>query len=329
MTILSAGMGEPDFYNLIRNGSFVGHADGWLPGNDTQTMGYNAASRSAGSGSLSLASADNSGNADYRPGGAFAISVEGNTHLDFIAYAKPSVADQVITLELLFMNTSDGHPGTTFSTVNNAATTPLLSDAAFTEVPLLNVEVPVGATHVRPRIKYTEDIDYLIDDVYLGPPGQAAPPYPGAAAIPFLTNRILNGDFHVNLDGWHHYGAEVFVRDTVAPIADVASLKVTTPGGSAFQGAFYVPQGSVAVVGGETIRVQGKIKGAGTVRFNLWFGVEEITAWEDALSASVTVIDEEIVVPAGAWYCDPSFMTPTDQAITFTIDDVSLGTPPA
>lgn len=328
MTVLCSGMGESDFVNLIRNGSFVGHASGWLPGNDTQTMGYNAASRSVGSGSLSLAAADNGGNADYRPGGAFAIPVEGNTHLDFIAYAKPSVANQTIVLKLLFMNTPDGHPGTAFTTESNAATTPLLSGDAFEEVTLLNVAVPVGATHVRPRIEFSEDIGYLIDDVYLGPPGQAAPPYPGAAAIPFLTNRILNGDFHVNLDGWHHYGAEVFVRDTVAPIADVASLKVTTPGGGEFQGAFYVPQGSVAVVAGETLRAQAKIKGAGTVRFSLWFGVGEIIAWEGALSATVTVIDEEIVVPAGAWFCDPSFMTPTDQAITFWIDDVSLGTPP-
>lgn len=324
--------------NLIGNGSFVDHAEGWYASNSTSdvVVGYTAAdSRSAESGALSVAF-NGSFPVSYRPAAAFAIPLDDLETLDAVAYAKAGAADRTLQWNLVFYSGPFASSAEYVDQADVPATPTTLSTSEFTQCAEREIVVPVGATHivVNLLIAGADTADpVLIDDVYLGPPlGDTAQP---AVTFSGLTgNRIGNGDFETTLAGWQYsqdWGDETIERDTVAPITGTASLKVTTNGGGVESGTSYADNPRMVVVPGETLRVSFRIKGAGALKARMVWAytgpIQALTVWTGTATAEAQLVDEEITVPAGRHGAYFDVVTTEAAEVTFWLDDVIVETP--
>lgn len=333
--VMCHGRGEPDFVNLIRNGSFVGHADEWVIGFAGSEIDFEPnASRSPGSGSLAVLKTGEQAVARYRPGGAHAVSLNGIGTIDVVGYAS-TTGDPTNTAAGFFLRFyADALAQTAVGSgvsIPADGDIPLTGAGTWDEVARRAIAVPEGATHFRIEANgSSSDAPVLFDDVYVGAPGEDAPPYTGAQLVPFPANRVLNGEFEGGIDGWlGWWTTETLAHNTATPIAGSGSLSVTTPGGGDEQGAIYPANADLVVVPGEPLRLAVKVKGSGEIKVALYYGgaAPQATVWTGTLSGTPTTVSEDITVPVGAAFVGILVATTTDQAVTFVVDDVSLGTP--
>jgi hypothetical protein len=308
--------------NLIANGSFVGHADGWF--------------RDAGpapawtEGQLSV-TPTGSNQIAYRPGGRGAIPLGATDPLDAVIHAQ-SDDPAYVGWGIAFWPSADAVAGTQIGATATSETE-LAGGPAPVECPLRGIDVPEGATHasVRVAVSSPTGAPIVLTDAYLGTAAGDDPPYPTADPTPFPENRLPNGDFATDVAGWWAFwDAEGIERADDAPLVAPWAMKITTVG-SGEEGAIYRdPFGNVVVVPGEPIRLAFRIAGAGTVKAVLDYSDgADAEVWSGVLSGTPTVVAEDVVVPAGTWKVRPYLVTAVEAAVVFWVGDVSLGTPPA
>lgn len=318
--------------NLIDNGSFVGHADGWWPesfGMDPVAH-VDADTRSPGSGAMRLARGA-AGNAfvAWRPGGARLNALGAETEIDVVAYVR---SDDPVTAQMQFSFRFDAEGIAPGQAHQDSAE--LAGGAEWVELAVRGVAVPPGATHftfVVGAFSNSGGVDAMVDDVYVGAAGGESAPYAGAdvAGVPALRGAW---DFEAATaatfwSGW--WGDETIARDAVDPIAGTASLSVATTG-EGEEGAYWFWNfGFPPVAPGETVPFAFTLRGSGTVRAALWMTGDPFEVWSGALSGTPQRVSVDVEIPAGMWLASPLFQVdPADQEVEFWVDDVVLGTPP-
>lgn len=328
-----SGMGEPDFANMIRNGSFGDRADGWLWTANSAVATFAASpSRSVGTGCLSvMPPAASTKQIIYRPRGLSVLPLGNRTVLDAVAYVKSDDETPTTRISLAFYSDTDGFDDAFLSSVESAEINP--DSAVWTIIESRDVAVPLGAQSVKFQITIVGASGasaILFDDLYMGAPGGDDPPYP-VVSTPLPLNRILDGTFESGMRGWEaNASGEVFELDASAPIVGTQSLKVTTEGNVADEGAWYHNAGRILVVAGESLRLTMQAKGSGTVYPFITFhdGFSIVNGDPVVLSASPVTITLDATVPANKDTATVGLITKTDpQAITYWIDEVSLANP--
>lgn len=316
--------------NLIANGSFVSHADGWYPASHFGSAVHAAAGgRSDNGGAISTMS-----EVVYQPGSAL-VALAGATSLVVDAYVKASEVDTTGRVSLRFFSDQMGAVRIGSDVLVPVANFEPLVAGSWTRLTASDLAVPDGATHVSARLIHTAAVDpALWDDIYVGLSGGNTPPYAAGAAVPLSGNRIFNGTFEANSLGWNGWwGTEVIARTTVSPIAGVGSLSVTTDGEGSEQGAFYggpYAPGTV-VIPGETVTFAFTIDGDGAGDVKAQVAATDgdpITVWTGTPTGTPTVVSEEVVIPGNVVMVLPLFITADETAITFRLDAVSLTATP-
>jgi hypothetical protein len=334
MSQMIVGRGKSPLSNLISNGSFVTHADGWYRHAGDETLAFAAGtSRNDGSGSLSVThGASDSGVAAYRPGGAPTIALRVTDTLDAIVFAQCATAEAIIGWEVTFYSEAAGL--NQLGVAQGPATHPELAADTWTPIGIYGVPIPDGSTHVRVRITTSAagegEIVYL-DDVFFGQLISA--PFP-VTVIPSGENRVANGDFEdassdtLPWDKVQYTGTELFVRSTSSPLAGTASLHVTLGGQVSNQGVYNAggAAGPLAIPG-EELTLSFLIKGSGTIEAVMdWVGgaTSESVVWTSTLTGALQTVSVTHTVPAGAFEVWPTFRTTTAAAAEFWLDSVSV-----
>lgn len=309
--------------NLIQNGSFVSHADGWYP---TLSFALTVPSFDAGALLMTAGPAATGAQLVYRPGGVPVVALDGLTTLDAVGTVVSAQPGATASFNLVFYADALGT-----TTVGSPQSWSGFADGA--GFALRDVAVPGGAAYVRIGLVGSSlgtGGACRWDDLYVGPVDGDSPPYP-AVAVP-LGNRIFNGTFETGIADWSNDGAAVLSHETVAPLSGTGSLKVTCPGGGSAQGAYSSAGPGHVVIPGETIRYRATLVGAvgiGALRIYHYLdpGGTEVEIWTGTPStnaASPTLIDETAVIPAGKVLDYPSIDTVGTQTISFRVDDVSI-----
>lgn len=317
--------------NLIDNGSFVAHADGWYPNVFGDGVAWAASPSRSGGGAIECDASAGS-MVSYRPDGAYSVSLGGLTAIDCVAYARSADTARRGRVRLEFFSDASCTSFVSGITVPDS-TGVALDDAGWHEVAARGIAVPGGATRVLVSLapagtKGAEPVVFA--DVYVGDVGGDGPPYPGAAIS--LGYRLPNGDFEtVQTDYAVDNGTEVVTFDTVAPIAGTRSLKIVCAGADAFDGVL-IPTAAVAigmvVIPGETLPWSFKLDGSGIAEVDVGITFQGATPADVSIytGAPTGTVAGEIAVPAGAWRASMWFWTTSADAGTFRIDDVLIGT---
>lgn len=311
--------------NLILNGSFLTHVDGWYPVENGQEITWD-------NGEMVVTATDvgrTNSRIAWSPSAVETIAFPPDTDLVVSAVAKSNEVDPTVRFFLTFLETD---------IFNVDASELNISIPDSSGEPISNVWTPIVGTiladedltpNTRVRIALVGPKNVRYDNIYIGPVGGNVPPYPDAT-VPPLGERVSNGTFETNIldwDGWS--GGETRSRETIAPITGTGSLKCVTPGNDAGEGLYTPIHNGFIVVPGESLRVRLKIVGigAGDIKLVLYSASGETTIWEGAPSTNVnspTVIDETIVVPSTDNVVQTAILTSTMQATTFWVDDYSL-----
>jgi hypothetical protein len=334
MNTLVVGRGKSPLTNMIGNGSFVTHADGWYRHAGDETLAFAAGtSRNDGSGSLSVThGASDSGVAAYRPGGAPTIALRVTDTLDAIVFAQCATAEAIIGWEVTFYSEAAGL--NQLGVAQGPATHPELAADTWTPIGIYGVPIPDGSTHVRVRITTSAagegEIVYL-DDAFFGQLISAPLP---VTVIPSGENRVANGDFEdasadtLPWDKVQYTGTELFVRSTSAPLAGTASLHVTLGGQVSNQGVYNAGGAAGPIcIPGETLTLAFLIKGTGTIEAVMdWVGgaTSESVVWTSTLTGALQTVSVTHTVPLGAYEVWPTFRTTTAAAAEFWLDSVSV-----
>lgn len=320
--------------NLIRNGSFVGHADDWMPQN-APLFGYTGAQTAQpGSGALACTAVAQHV-CHYRPGGAWLVPLNGLTTLD-LALSGKSASEWSVDLNVNFFDNALGLEDPMAGAIALSTT---ITSGAWEGDALRGQAVPVGATHVHILLLATPDVGtdpLYIDDVYVGAVGGDNAPYPPATRAAFPHNRLPNGDLETGIDGWVYVqGEETLSHETAAPLAGTGSIKVVTVadyGGQGVNTAAAFENRGVAVIAGETLQLSFLGKASSATAFVVigeYEGLEAVELWTGTLGPSPATVSVDFVVPANASLMTPKIVTADEvvTVVTFWLDNVSLGTP--
>jgi hypothetical protein len=319
--------------NLIPNGSFAGHADGWYAASAGCLLAYDAGSRSGGTGALSFQKSGApavgaTAEIQFRPGGTL-IALGGLTTIDVVAWMQGGTGNSCRFTVAFY----DDAYGTNFIDIVNSTGAPTaLATGTWVEVASRELAVPEGATHAHLIPRYTKtvlDVPCLIDDVYLGAVGGDDPPYAGAT-LP-LVQRIGNGDFEASAAGWvGMWEVETIARTTTSPISGTGSLSVSTPGGGDGQGISTPMLGTgLPVIGDEALRLNFAIKGSGSLVAQVSYKDTggTVNVWSGTLTGSTQVVSVDFVAPSVSYGATLSFIAADDQPVAFVLDDVEFGSP--
>lgn len=307
--------------NLISNGSFVGHADGWYPDFPSSTSSWAAGtSRSVESGCLSVARDNPNADIVWRPAGVPVVPLGALGTVDLVAYARTETADADATaaVSVAFFDSATGATEVGLETGTFVG----INHTTWTELALRDVVVPVGATHALVSVTRLSaaapHATVLVDDVYFGAPDGDAAPYEAGPAIPLATNRVVNGGFALGIAGWSAWwGDETLTLDT-------GRLKVDPTGTDPEQGVAGPPHG-IVVVPSETITISFEIEGTGAFElFTEFGGSPYASVWTGTVSGVQTVA-QDVVVPAAASGLGLIIATATADPDPFWLDNIAVG----
>lgn len=311
--------------NLALNGSFVDHADGWFPYSSNTLVGHDTPTHSAdGSGAMKLASISGAAtqlDAVYLPHGVL-TDISSAPTLDAVIYAK---GDGHLILSATTFDDVYGSHGWDVRDSGSVALDPV----NWTAVEVRNWTWSEGGAFVVPKVSFIPAngaTSVELDDFYVGPPGQDAPPYAGASVA--LGNRVGNGDFESGIGGWDtwDYG-QTLDHDTATPISGSGSLVCACDGAYDDQYAYYSNYDlGIAARPGETVAVSFKVRGDGDLRAdaNWRLGGAITNLWTGSASATPSTVSFEATVPSDSVGLRLMIGPATQRASTFTIDDISV-----
>lgn len=312
----------PGSQNLIHDGSFVNGIDGWYPTTEDTTLAHV-------SGTMTVDRGEGSNfTVHYIPDGLATIPLNGITAVDFLFDAWCAEADSVLLVGQIrfwldaFQLTS---VGSATQVPSPSATTLSANPQTFG---IRNCAVPDGATHISVSFigQTTTGHPISLTNIFIN---ETAMPLTATAQPAIFPTRIGNGDFETDIEHWYGWASsETLSRETASPITGTGSLKVITPGGAASQGVIYTYDQQPFVLPGEDLQVGVTLRGAGTLKVQLWYndGDDAIDVWTGTLSSTPTVIDQVVAMPPTEYVVPTSILiiTTTDQAVTFYVDDVTL-----
>lgn len=150
-----------------------------------------------------------------------------------------------------------------------------------------------------------------------------------------MTEYVLNTGFEVDLSDTGGYGDCTFTRDTVAPIAGVASMRVDTHASAVREGASWLTATGLALPAGTGVSGGFYARGAGTV--DVWIriantdaSISELGLRTITLTSTTTFVNFPMVsVEAGKVGDQMELMCRTTdtlgaQAVTFYLDNGSI-----
>lgn len=313
--------------NLISNGSFGSHIDGWFPSASGITLSYvGSGSRTGPGGVLSVNKATGAATTQFMPNGLPGISLGALTTIDAVAYVKSANTLASCTVVVSFFDT----PYVNFvGDIGSETSIAVLAQAgSWSIVELRDIVVPVGATHAIFRINIT-DMDgtaVLVDDVYFGEPDLDIPPY---SASPFVwaTNLVLNGNVEAGLPPWGSFSDGDTTLETIAPLAGTKSIKFVSANLGDQEG---IVQPSIAVPANTAMHLSFRAKGPADAQILVDHlqvsGQTTDQVWSGSFTETPTVYTADFTTPADSYGLYLDLVTEGQQQVTFWIDDVSLGT---